>query len=600
MGKKINKICSFFVYPIIKEFPFFALFLFIFASELTPFVIEMINDFSPLWTRSLLGRIGIILLYDYIFTSLIAHTGSKTLKFFLYAIVLLLYGIDLFLLLNFNYRISLNVLVLLLETNSREASEFMDGYLLSDSSLTAYWKVLLRLLAIICFEFIYNRYVVHRIIEKKKLTHILFFPTILICIWGVISYSAIVRICQHTTTEEFFNQQMVEIIKPQDPISSTILSTYGLFIIEHEMEKAIETTKNLKAIPHVDKLDSLNVILIIGESFNKWHSELYGYNHKTTPGLSRESQNGNLFIFNDAVCPFCLTSPSMKGLLSCNSVSDGEAWSDYPFFPAIFKAAQYNVYFWDNQRTFNNSAPYSISLNSYLYNEDISKLSYTATNDSSFTYDDELVNSFENKVKNLSDHNLIIFHLIGQHYDARERFPHNKKYMHFTTDSIQRKEAYLQDREKRQHIADYDNAILYNDYVIQHILNLFRDKNTVMVFLTDHGEETYDYKDSMYRNYEGMTKGWIKHIHNIPFMVWCSDTYIQNHEKTVESIKNSKERSFMTDNLCQLMFHLGEIKSDYYIPERDVISDSFVPRKRLIEDVMTYEKFDYDEIKNQQ
>ena len=130
--------------------------------------------------------------------------------------------------------------------------------------------------------------------------------------------------------------------------------------------------------------------------------------------------------------------------------------------------------------------------------------------------------------------------------------------------------------------------------------NIFRDKNTVMVFLTDHGEETYDYKDSMYRNYEGMTKGWIKHIHNIPFMVWCSDTYLQNHEKTVEAIKDSKDRPFMTDNLCQLMFHLGEIKSDCYIPERDVISDRFVPRKRLIEDVIKYEKYDYDEIKNQQ
>ena len=160
MGKKINQICSFFVHPILKEFPFFALFLFIFASELTPFVIEMINDFSPLWTRSLLGRLGIILLYDYIFTSLIAHTGSRTLKYILYAVVLLLYGINYFLLLNFNYRISLNVLILLLETNSREASEFMDGYLLSDSSIAAYWKIASRLLAIICLEFIYNRYLV--------------------------------------------------------------------------------------------------------------------------------------------------------------------------------------------------------------------------------------------------------------------------------------------------------------------------------------------------------------------------------------------------------------------------------------------------------
>ena len=53
----------------------------------------------------------------------------------------------------------------------------------------------------------------------------------------------------------------------------------------------------------------------------------------------------------------------------------------------------------------------------------------------------------------------------------------------------------------------------------------------------------------------------------------------------------------MIDNLCHLLFHLGEIQSDYYVPERDLISDRFKPRKRIIED-MFFKKFDYDEIKN--
>lgn len=599
MRQFVNQICSIFVYPIIKEMPFFVLFLFLFGLELFPIAVELINDYSPLWTKSLLGRIGILLFYDYILTSLIAYTGSKILKLFIYAIILLLYGIHMFLMLNFEYRINLNVMVLLLETNRREASEFMEGYLLSDGSLATYWKIALRIVAIVSLEFIYNRYMVNKIIGKKRLPQILLVPVLLMLVWGVVSYSVIIRICQHTTTEEFFHQQMLEIIKPDDPISSTTLSIYGLFVVGREMENAIQKTKSLKNIPHVDKSDSLNVILVIGESFNKWHSELYGYDHPTTPSLSREFHKGNLFVFNDAVCPFCLTSAAMKGLLSCNSISDGEAWSDRPYFPAIFKAAQYNVYFWDNQRSFNNDATYTISLNSYLYNEVISDLSYTATNDSAFKYDDELIHSFEKKDKNLSDHNLVIFHLMGQHYNAKERYPHNERFLHFTADSIHRQEPWLQDREKRQCIADYDNAILYNDYAIQHIINLFKDQNTVMVFLTDHGEETYDYKDGMYRNYEGMTKGWIRHIHNIPFMVWCSDIYIQHHEKTVEAIRNSTNRPFMTDNLCQLMFHLGEIQSDYYMPERDVISERFVPRKRIIEDILKFEKFDYDEIKNQ-
>ena len=47
------------------------------------------------------------------------------------------------------------------------------------------------------------------------------------------------------------------------------------------------------------------------------------------------------------------------------------------------------------------------------------------------------------------------------------------------------------------------------------------------------------------------------------------------------------------------MFHLGEIKNNYYIAERDPLSDQFKPRKRLIEDLKTNKKYDYDVIWNQ-
>ena len=215
-------------------------------------------------------------------------------------------------------------------------------------------------------------------------------------------------------------------------------------------------------------------------------------------------------------------------------------------------------------------------------------------------YDDELVSDFEKFDKQPSGHNFVIFHLKGQHFVAGERYPHVKEFSRFTVDSIQRNENYLQDDVKKQRVADYDNSVLYNDSVLQHVFDIYKDRNAVVVFLSDHGEETYDYKDAIFRYYEGhMTKGWIKNIHNIPFVIWCSDVYIQRHGGTVKAIENATDRPFMIDNLCQLLFHLGEIKSDYYIPERDLISNQFKPRKRIIED-MFFKKFDYDEVKNGQ
>jgi heptose-I-phosphate ethanolaminephosphotransferase len=598
MQKTVSFFTKFIVSPILEQFPFFFSFLLLFGGSLIGVPISLLLNYDPTWALGFAKLVGSLFIYDYILTCIIYYTKSKTVKICLYILIIFIYGLNSFLEQNFNYSITPNVLLLVLETNGREASEFIDLFAFSKASLTTYGKVIIRIIIIVTLELTYFRYIYHRD-SCRKLKSILILPVILLLIWGFSTFGPLIRICRHNTLDNLFQQQTMELFLPSDPISSTIMSLRSIYLIGNEMKNAVEITKNIKDIaPISDKTDSLNIILVIGESFNKWHSEIYGYHHSTTPYLNQEAQKGNLFAFNNAVCPFCLTSHSVKNILSCNSISDGEAWSQAPFFPAIFKAAQYNVYFWSNQKTYQSDAfPTTISLNSYLFDKDISHSSYTAINDSTFRYDDELVSSLLNSSQQFSDHNLIIFHLMGQHFDAKERFPHNKEFLRYTADSIQRNEDYLQDIEKKQCIADYDNAIIYNDYVIKHIIDFFQHKNTVIVFLTDHGEEVYDYKDGIHRHYEGhMTKGWIKHVHNIPFFIWCSDKYINNHQTTVNSIRNAIDRPFMTDNLCQLMFHLGEIKSDYYITERDPISDQFKPRKRLIEDLHNNKKYDYDEI----
>ena len=60
-----------------------------------------------------------------------------------------------------------------------------------------------------------------------------------------------------------------------------------------------------------------------------------------------------------------------------------------------------------------------------------------------------------------------------------------------------------------------------------HIIDLFRNKNAVMVYLSDHGEEIYDYRDSKGRKAadKANLKEWLNGLLEIPFLVWCSDIY---------------------------------------------------------------------------
>lgn len=68
----------------------------------------------------------------------------------------------------------------------------------------------------------------------------------------------------------------------------------------HDNATAIRTCVDAARQPASStEQDSLNVILVIGESYNKYHSPLYGYYLNTTPVLCSQQQNGNLFVFKD-------------------------------------------------------------------------------------------------------------------------------------------------------------------------------------------------------------------------------------------------------------------------------------------------------------
>ena len=335
--------------------------------------------------------------------------------------------------------------------------------------------------------------------------------------------------------------------------------------------------------------DSLNVILVIGESYCKWHSQLYGYRLQTTPHLCEQNEMGRLFVFNNVVSPSNSTSIVVKNLLCSNSISEGEEWSDYPYIPYIIKQSGYNVFFWDNQRDCSGNSNFSFTLNALLYNPSLQNLSYSRTNLKSYDMDGDLIKSFVDSVGVPNDHqNFIVFHLMGQHFEASGRFPHTEKYLRFSADSIKREEAYLDDH-KKQRIADYDNATFYNDEVLSSIFTYFGKTNSIVIYLSDHGDEIYDFRDQIARDHGPLTSGKLKYQYEIPFMIWCSDIYKMRHPEIIKEIENSRNRPFMSDNICHMLFHIANIDTKYYKPERDLLNPNYRIPKRIVEGTVNFD-----------
>ena len=596
MKEKAIKYLSAVLTPIIKELPFFVFSFLLLGEKALRSIHSQIVDPSPKITSfNLAGQISIVFVMAYLLTFVVSLTGKKWLKTAFYVVIVSLFAISQFLWFNFQMKINPQALVLLAETNAREASGFLDMFLFAKGSLITYGETLAAIILICLAERWYH----HR--KRRKSTPTIWkaltaLPVCALLIYGTFACRCYHRIFSFETNDQLNNQERSDVVYPSDPVSLLAQSLYGLHLASEETQKALANNKDIaRHASTISDADSLNVVLIIGESFNKWHSNLYGYPLNTNPRLLHEAETGHLSVFDDAVTSFSLTSPSMKNMLCCNSFSDGEQWWESAYFPAIFKSAGYQVYFWDNQKEVQPFSEFTFSINSFIFDPDIVEMSYSQLNDSSYNYDFQIINSFKRSARPLAKHNLVVFHLMGQHSPPYARYPKVEQFEHFTADSIHRDEPYLT-KEKKKLIAEYDNSTLYNDHVVATIIDLFRDKNTVLVYLSDHGEETYDYKDATWRVYKGIEKGWLRHIHNVPFVVWYSDEYIQRHPDVVSAVQSSTARPFTLDNLCHLMFHLGGLQTPYYKSERDVISESFKPCRRIVEGKDDLVKADYDKV----
>ena len=315
--------------------------------------------------------------------------------------------------------------------------------------------------------------------------------------------------------------------------------------------------------------DSPNIVLIIGESHNKHHSSLYGYTLETNPFLSKQK---NLYVFDNVISPINYTIGAFNHFLSLSSVDQESEWFETPLFPCLFRASDYNVLLWENQT----------ASCSYIRNSDLDF--YNAKNSLQYDYDEDLIKDFVEarptveKEKN----NLVIFHLIGQHFDYSSRYP--KERNRFTEKDYDRKEL---SASQLRTLAEYDNATLYNDSIVNEIIRLYEEKDAIVIYFSDHGEEIFDYRNYSGRNgfYEDNMAAWMQCEVEIPFLIYVSDLYKERHPDIVRRIEASVHRPFMTDDLPHLMLELAGIKNKWYDPKRSLINDTFdTSRQRLVND----------------
>lgn len=524
----------------------------------------------------------------YILCAIIALLPEKLGKGIRFILYVTLYGVtllDVVLYERIDSPITPVFIQLVEQTNRQEATEAIFSYITPSLLFSRVGAILLIIIAnIIAAKYIRNS----RLPEPK---HSTLTGGIILCLFvscGLISktdieYKYYRVICQY---DELKTQQ----IKDLTPKSLYYVPIYRLIYSISENNRLKYTIRGLAASVNKASVDSCshispNIVLIIGESVNKHHCSLYGYALPTNPYQVEREHKGELFKFDNVISSWNVTCESFENMLSVWSEGDKGEWYNSPLFPEIFRKAHYYVTFVSNQFVQNPSTSFSdFKEDIFINNEKISNANFDARNNRLHQYDEGLID--DSKRLGRGKYNLNIFHFKGVHADFKDRFP---KQFAFFKPANYIKRRNLSESDK-QILADYDNAIRYNDFVINKIISLFEDSETIIVFVSDHGERVFDYDDEWGRNLT-WNRGDLIQQFCIPMWIWCSKSYRKKHKDIVDKIKKAEGKRYMTDNLPQLMFHIAGIKCRYYNSKNDILSDTYNEnRKRIIRHEKDFDK----------
>ena len=554
----------------------------------------------------------------FLFLSLLPQKISVWIKRLFYVIAYIVAIVDAYCFIKFGSTLTPTMLLLVGETNAQEAGEFLKSYLSTDIIFSKLGWVLLVMLVHVVWSVIFSRKdegrrrkensnnIQDSISQGSKtwkispsslllpLSSIVFLFSLTDC-WK--NKEAFHRLMSYQTIGE------VEHELTEKTCANLYQPLYRLaFSIRANQLTAKQVQKLITGIDKV-QVDSCafttpHIILIIGESYNRHHAQLYGYEKPTTPRQLKRAQQGELIAYQDVVAPWNLTSFVFKYLFSLYTVGDQGEWCDYPLFPEVFRQAGYHVTFLTNQFLPQaKEAVYDFSGGFFLNNPTLSNAMFDARNEKLSYYDEGLLKDWDDIRGRTKEEGgrmsskqgeLTIVHLKGQHLDYRTRSPKTRWF--FKRDDYDRPDLRP---EEIQRLAYYDNAVLYNDSIVDQVIRRVENEQAVVIYVPDHGEECYGpgvhFCGRMHST--EITSRLAHEEFDIPFWIWCSHAFMVEQPELFDAIMRAKNRRYMTDAIPFLLMHLAGIHTPDYREELDILSPQYNEmRPRILKNTTDYDK----------
>lgn len=348
---------------------------------------------------------------------------------------------------------------------------------------------------------------------------------------------------------------------------------------QHEMKEVAEFYKNRDNI----SLDVTNLLpvgkktflIIIGESQNRRHMQLYGYSRPTNPMLMEI--NDELVAYNNVCSPAIQTLACMKQIMTFTNYEHPDLYKKEANIIEILRAGGYKTFWFDNQGKSENGA-FAIDTYTPTSYRTMAKQSDVYSDEMSCAKDSSIIPILEEALQDSAEQKIIFLHLIGNHFDYRERY--EKSFEIFSTkEGICSSFANELTPKEVETLNAYDDGTLYNDYIIRTCIELVRKQKgmSAMLYFSDHGEEVFDCQKNAGRSFgEGITPTMCE----IPLILWTNDDY-----KKVCDLHIDEFVPACTDDIIYGMMDLCGVRYHLYDSTKSIFHPSYLPKERIVQNL---------------
>lgn len=315
-------------------------------------------------------------------------------------------------------------------------------------------------------------------------------------------------------------------------------------------------------------------IIVIGESQNRLHMQLYGYTRETNPLLSEIADE--LICYKDVCSPATQTLASLKQVLSFSNYEHPELYKQEANIIEIVRSAGYKTFWIDNQGKSGNGA-FAIDTYTPTSYRTMAKQSNFYDDNKSAARDSSLTPQLEQALNDSATNKVIFLHLMGNHFDYKERYEQS---FNVFTSTEGMNTPYLASLKQNQidNVNAYDNATLYNDYIIRTFIEMLRKQEGIsaLLYFSDHGEEVYDYQLYMTRSFEMLSPA----MCDIPLILWQNDNYRRS-----STLSLNADVPTCTDDIIYGIMDLTGARYKLYEPEKSIFSPLYTPKERKVQGI---------------